>query len=239
MPHFSSVYVVSWLLIGMLISLSAIVWDQHRAIESLRRTSEAMREAHVELGNRLGTIQQQTCFDALTGLRNYQMFQAKLATLLRGCQPLALIYIDLDGLKAVNDRHGHPAGDRMIRTAVRAIRAAVRRRADLDNLFRRGTAADEFFLIVERCRIDIAVQRAEQILVSLRTLGLTGSIGVAEWDGLATQTCEQMECDAEQAMHCAKRDGRNCVRSCSVIEHTVPAAVPIAIPTEQTKRHAA
>ena len=106
-------------------------------------------------------------------------------------------------------------------------------------LFRRGTAADEFFLIVERCRIEIAVQRAEQILVSLRTLGLTASIGVAEWDGLATQTCEQMECDAEQAMHCAKLDGRNCVRSCSVIEHTVPAAVPVEISTEQTQRHAA
>ncbi len=234
--------VVDGCLIGAVSLLSGIVWQQRRQL-SLLQTDQLL------LANKLGTIEQQTCFDALTGLRNQRMFEAKVSTLLRGTEPFALIYVDLDGLKAVNDGQGHPAGDQWIRRAVKAIRSAVRRRADLDGLFRRGDAADEFWWVVERSRIHIAVQLAEQVLTALRSVSITASIGVVDWDGRSIQTCEQIELAAEQQMQRAKRDGRNCVRwTPDVIEHRAPAArppgympdaVPIEIEAERTQRHAA
>ena len=226
--------------------LSGIVWEQWRAMEALRDGWLADR---LIFANKLGTVEQQSCFDALTGLRNQRMFEARVWTLLRGTEPFALIYIDLDGLKAVNDGQGHPAGDQLIRRAVKAIRSAVRRRADLDGLFRRGDAADEFLWVIERSRISIAVQLAEQVLTALRSVSITASIGVVDWDGRSIQTCEQIELAAEQQMQRAKHGGRNCVRwSPDVIEHLVPAAVPqgqphdaipVEIEAERTQRHAA
>ena len=234
--------VVDGCLIGAVSLLGGIVWQQRQQL-SLLQSDQLL------LANKLGTIEQQTCFDALTGLRNQRMFEAKVSTLLRGTDPFALIYIDLDGLKAVNDGQGHPAGDQLIRRAVKAIRSAVRRRVDLDGLFRRGDAADEFWWVVERSRIDIAVQLAEQVLTALRSVSITASIGVVEWDGQSIQTCEQIELAAEQQMKRAKRDGWNCVRwSPDVSEHRAPAArppgympdaVPIEIEAERTQRHAA
>lgn len=230
------------LISGALVVLSGLTLRNHLALSR-------MKTERIELENRLGTIQQQTCFDALTGLRTQRMFEARVSTLLRGSEPFALIYIDLDGLKAVNDVRGHSAGDELIRLAVRAIRTAVRRRTDLENLFRRGTAADEFFWVVERSSITLAVQLAEQVLMTLRSVGLSASIGVAEWDGQTIQTCEQVELAAEQQMQRAKRDGRGCVRwNVEVIEHSVPAvlppgqtldAVPVAVEAERAERNAA
>ncbi len=238
--------VVDGCLAGALLFLSGIVWEQWRAMEALRKGWLADR---LMFANKLGTVEQQTCFDALTGLRNQRMFEARVSTLLRGTEPFTLIYIDLDGLKAVNDGQGHPAGDQLIRRAVKAIRSAVRRRADLDGLFRRGDAADEFWWVVERSRISIAVQLAEQVLTALRSVSITASIGVVEWDGQSIQTCDQFEFAAEQQMQRAKRDGRNCVRwTPDVIEHRAPAALPPArtldavpaeIVAERTPRHAA
>ena len=234
--------VVDGCLIGAVSLLSGIVWQQRRQL-SLLQTDQIL------LANKLGTVEQQTCFDALTGLRNQHMFEAKVSMLLRGTEPFALIYIDLDGLKTVTDRLGHPIGDQWIRRAVKAIRSAVRRRADLDGLFRRGDAADEFWWVVEKARIDIAVQLSAQVLTALRSVSITASIGVVEWDGRSIQTCEQIELAAEQQMQRAKRDGRNCVRwTPDVIEHRAPAArppgympdaVPIEIEAERTQRHAA
>ena len=234
--------VVDGCLIGAVSLLSGIVWQQRRQL-SLLQTDQIL------LANKLGTVEQQTCFDALTGLRNQHMFEAKVSMLLRGTEPFALIYIDLDGLKTVTDRLGHPIGDQWIRRAVKAIRSAVRRRADLGGLFRRGDAADEFWWVVEKARIDIAVQLSAQVLTALRSVSITASIGVFGWDGQSIHTCEQIELAAEQQMQRAKRDGRNCVRWASdVIEHHAPAArppgympdaVPIEIEAERTQRHAA
>ena len=233
-------------LIGAVSLLSGIVWQQLRTMDALRA---GWHDDRLNLENRLGTIQQQTCFDTLTGLRNRTMFEAKVSQLLRGVEPFALLYIDLDGLKAVNDSLGRRAGDRLIRMGVKAIRSAVRRRSDLDNLYRRGDDADEFFWIVEKARIDIAVQLPEQVMTALRSVSLSASIGVTEWDGQSIQACDQIELAAEQQMQRAKRDGRNCVRwTPDVIEHRAPAArplghtldaVPIEIDAERTQRHAA
>ncbi len=228
--------VVESCLIGAVSVLSGIVWRQRRAIESLQAD-------RLGIENRLGTIQQQTCVDALTGLRNQQMFEIRVSLLLRGKVPFALIYIDLDGLKAENDRRGHPAGDRMIRSAAKAIRSAVGRLYDLDSLFRRSNAADEFLWVLEGSPLSIGVDRAEQILTALQSIGLSASIGVMEWDAQTIASCVEIELAAEQQMQRAKREGRNRVCAQAVVEHTAPVAlphntqsVPEAIPNEVAER---
>jgi diguanylate cyclase (GGDEF)-like protein len=221
------------ILIGAVLYLSGIVWHQRRAIEALQADRLAIE-------NRLGTIQQQTCFDALTGLRNQQSFEIRVSSLLRGTAPFVLIYIDLDGLKAINDRLGHPFGDALIRSAVKAIRSAVNRQHDLDTLFRRSNAADEFLWILEGSRIDIGILRAQEILTALQFVGVSASIGVMEWDASPVATCvAAIELAAEQQMQRAKREGGNRVCAQAIAEHTVPAAlpsntesVPKAIPNE-------
>ena len=228
--------VVESCLIGAVSVLSGIVWQQRRAIEALQADRLAIE-------NRLGTIQQQTCVDALTGLRNQQMFEIRVSSLLRGKVPFALIYIDLDGLKAENDRRGHVAGDRMIRSAAKAIRSAVGRRHDLDSLFRRSNAADEFLWVLEGSPLRIGVDRAEHILTALQSIGLSASIGVMEWDAQTIASCVEIELAAEQQMQRAKREGRNRVCAQAVGEHTAPVAlphntqsVPEAIPNEVAAR---
>jgi diguanylate cyclase (GGDEF)-like protein len=224
--------VEGFVLIGAISYLSRIVWHQQRAIEALQAD-------RLVIGNRLGTIQQQTCFDALTGLRNQQMFEIRVSSLLRGTVPFVLIYIDLDGLKAVNERFGHPEGDRLIQSAVKAMRSAELRKHDIDTLFRRSTAADEFFWLLEGSRIKIGIERAEQILTQLQLVGVSASIGVMEWDAQKVASCVEIELAAEQQMQRAKREGRNRVCAQAVVEHTAPAAlpnntesVPKAIPNE-------
>jgi len=228
--------VVESCLIGAVSVLSSIVWQQRRAIEALQADRLAIE-------NRLGTIQQQTCVDALTGLRNQQMFEIRISALLRSKVPFALIYIDLDGLKAENDRRGHTAGDRMIRSAAKAIRSAVGRRYDLDSLFRRSTAADEFLWVLEGSPLSIGVDRAEQILTALQSIGVSASIGVMEWDAQTIASCVEIELAAEQQMQRAKREGRNRVCAQGVFEHMSPVAlpnntqsVPEAIPNELAAR---
>ena len=226
--------VVDCCLVGAIFYLSRIVWHQQRAIEALQADRLA-------IGNRLGTIQQQTCFDPLTGLRNQQMFEIRVSSLLRGTVPFVLIYIDLDGLKAVSDRLGHPAGDQLIQTAVKAMRSAEHRKHDLDTLFRRSRAADEFLWILEGARIETGIKRAEQILTQLQLVGVSASIGVMEWDAQKVASCVEIELAAEQQMQRAKREGGNRVCAQAIVDHMTPAAIPQstesafqAIPNEVT-----
>ena len=235
MMKVDALVVEGFILIGVVLYLGGIVWNQQRAIEALQAD-------RLVIGNRLGTIQQQTCFDALTGLRNQQMFEIRVSSLLRGTVPFVLIYIDLDGLKAVNDRLGHPAGDQLIQTAVKAMRSAEHRKHDLDTLFRRSRAADEFLWILEGARIETGIKRAEQILTELQCVAVSASIGVVEWDAQKVASCVEIELAAEQQMQRAKREGRNRVCAQAVVEHTAPAAlpnntesVPAAIPNEVTE----
>jgi diguanylate cyclase len=213
------VVVEGFILIGAVLYLSHILWHQQRAIESLHA-------ARLAIENRLGTIQQQTCFDALTGLRSQQMFEIRVSTLLRGTVPFVLIYVDLDGLKAVNDRCGHAAGDHLIRLAVKAMRSAVNRLYDLDTLFRRSTAADESLWILEGARIETGIKRAEQILTELKCVGVSASIGVMEWDAQKVASCVEIELAAEQQMQRAKREGGNRVCAQAIVDHMTPAAIP-------------
>ncbi len=197
---------------GALLCLSWIAWQQKQELDELRIQQ---RTQELASGNKLAMLEQLTCYDALTGLRNQRMFEDELAAMLRNRTPLALIYIDLDGLKQINTQRGHQVADKVIRSAAKAIRASLQRRTDRKHIYRRSTAADEFLVILERADLATGILLAEQILMSLRMLPTptTASIGVTEWNGHSHMTTDDLERAAELEMERAKADGRNCVRA--------------------------
>jgi diguanylate cyclase (GGDEF)-like protein len=127
-------------------------------------------------------------------------------------EPLSLLLIDLDHFKRVNDEHGHPTGDAVLRAFADTVRDCVR---GADVLFRRG--GEEFVLIMPTTDEQQATTVAERLRGRLDRAPLTvrgnlllvqtASIGVACWDG--GESAEALEERADLAMYEAKRHGRN------------------------------
>ena len=169
--------------------------------------------------NNLEQLQRLAITDPLTGLHNLAYFHDFLATqLARGARSgelTALLMLDLDHLKAINDNYGHPAGDAAIIAVAEAMRQSVR---ESDIAARYG--GDEFAIILPDSGREQALRAATRILrrvhsrevnVGDATLHLGVSIGVA--------STEQSPMDphalirtADRALYAAKEAGRNCIR---------------------------
>jgi diguanylate cyclase (GGDEF)-like protein len=165
--------------------------------------------------------------DALTGLPNRVLFGDRLLTAFQRARDgrpaaLALLAIDLDGFKGINDSLGHAAGDELlietagrIRAAVTAIEAASRAKSPWHSTIAR-MGGDEFTVLLDDLsEPDIAETVAEAIHVALRLDALrpdktkaTASIGVVHGDRRYTDV-DQMLRDADLAMYEAKSTGRN------------------------------
>jgi diguanylate cyclase (GGDEF)-like protein len=124
----------------------------------------------------------------------------------RSASPLSLLWMDLDHFKHVNDTHGHPVGDQVLRTFVERVRAATRR---VDILVRRG--GEEFVLLMPSTTTAQAKVIAERVrahaAVGAIRLEQTVSIGIATWDG--RESAESLQKRADEAMYFAKQSGRN------------------------------
>lgn len=154
--------------------------------------------------------------DALTGLANRFEFEARLRRAFAsvredGCVH-ALMCIDLDQFKLVNDACGHAAGDRLLREVAALFQGVTRSR---DTLARLG--GDEFGLLLEQCTVQQARRVAEQICERLenfrfvhdgRLFRVGASIGVAPFDGRWSSEAEAMQA-ADTACYAAKEAGRN------------------------------
>jgi len=161
-------------------------------------------------------IQELARYDSLTGLPNRHSFMDELnRALVRGARygrPFALMYIDLDRFKAVNDNLGHAAGDALLKTiSTRLLR--LLREADL--LARLG--GDEFVVLTESsCQVDtlskvasrVLGQICEPMLLEGRTVEISGSIGMAIYPNDGT-TAESLLKAADAAMYKAKDLGKN------------------------------
>jgi two-component system, cell cycle response regulator len=153
-------------------------------------------------------------FDPLTGLPNRLLFRDRLTQAVqridRRDRVVALIFIDLDGFKAVNDRYGHATGDRLLKAVAGRLCRVVRR---TDTVARLG--GDEFTIILEGLRHpDDAARVAEQVLLSLRqpfelgglAIELGASLGVAIASH-ATEVPDMLTHRADVAMYRAKASG--------------------------------
>jgi diguanylate cyclase (GGDEF)-like protein len=161
--------------------------------------------------------------DALTGLHNRRGFEVELRRQVleseRSERGAALIVIDLDNFKYVNDTLGHAAGDELLCRVAAALREALRRD---DALARLG--GDEFGVVVPGVDRGAAREVADKLLEAIRRDGAvvgsgrvthtTASIGVAPIDPAAACSAEQLMIDAELAMYAAKEAGRARVSVC-------------------------
>jgi len=157
--------------------------------------------------------------DTLTGLANRKAFNQRLLHLfdaLPGSRPSALLLLDLDRFKSVNDNHGHAAGDAMLRAVATAVQSCVR---GSDLAVRLG--GDEFAVLLERCPADVALRVAEDIRAGVEALRVPwqgqilsagASVGMAV---LAEEinTAEEWVAQADRACYDAKAAGRNRVHS--------------------------
>jgi diguanylate cyclase (GGDEF)-like protein len=154
--------------------------------------------------------------DVLTGLLNRGAFNQRLSALLERSRsddrPFALLMIDLDGFKGVNDNHGHHTGDRLLQIMAQRLAGSVR---EQDAVARIG--GDEFAVAMEGVSPGPVLERVVSQLLSALSqparcegieVAISASIGVALWpmDG---DDEEALLHSADRAMYAAKRRGRN------------------------------
>lgn len=149
--------------------------------------------------------------DSLTGCLNHRGFRERLdgeaAVVERARQPLALLHLDLDHFKRINDTFGHPAGDEVL-AAVGAELAGVARRSDV--VARVG--GEEFALLLPDTGVARAREVAERLRRAIRAIdhpaGATASIGVSCLPETARNQ-DELVATADRALYEAKRAGRN------------------------------
>jgi diguanylate cyclase (GGDEF)-like protein len=154
----------------------------------------------------------QATLDPLTGLLNRRALQAQLDSEVRRLKndqsPFAVVYIDLDAFKNVNDEHGHDIGDMVLTEAARRIEGVTR---DVDRAGRIG--GDEFALLlgssVTRSDAEAVARRLVETLERPFTVGgqsvaLSASMGIAL--AAVGRTPQQLLADADRAMYTVKRE---------------------------------
>lgn len=151
----------------------------------------------------LDLLARQAESDPLTGLRHHRKFEERLAASSPG--RTAIIALDVDQFKKINDEYGHQAGDHALVTLVEALTQALR--GD-DQLYRIG--GDEFAVIVDVNGIGEAFAIARRLLDAARIAGRTISVGAALH--LPGETGRETLLRADKALYEAKRSGRDTAR---------------------------
>ena len=155
--------------------------------------------------------------DPLTGLLNrrgmFDLLSQAIARVKRTRASLALLFIDLDGFKQINDTHGHEAGDAVLREVAARLQASIRQ---TDTAARLG--GDEFTVILENIKHGIpdANMLAQKILETLQhpiqldsvTATISASIGISMHHPNDERSADQLVSAADSAMYTAKRAGK-------------------------------
>ncbi len=158
-----------------------------------------------------------TIIDGLTDINNkrylMEFLDRELARSARYHRPLTLILFDIDLFKAVNDEHGHLAGDYVLRDLAACIRAVVRK----EELFARY-GGEEFAIVLPESTLEGAVHLAERIRLMIanrafdfenKTFRLTISLGIATTSGDSGLTPPDLIRQADEKLYQAKKAGRN------------------------------
>lgn len=181
--------------------------------EEMLGTVMVLRDASTERKH-AAELEYQATHDHLTGLLNRREFERRLSGLLAkaGSRPHAVMFLDLDQFKVVNDTCGHAAGDELIRSVGNALKQQLRAAHILARL-----GGDEFGVVLPECCIDDALRVAEDLREAVTVIRLpwdqrlltTGvSIGVVDVDVTQTSTWDIMKA-ADVACYMAKEKGRN------------------------------
>jgi len=205
--------------------LSGTMRDLVSSEAQVRRALQQMNE-HLEskVAERTAELNALLLRDVLTGLPNRRALMESLpeamARASRSAMPAALLFIDMDGFKAVNDTHGHEEGDELLRQFGARLATGVR----MTDLVAR-LAGDEFVVVLEMLASPgDAEDTAHKLLACIRepytlrttTVTVGASIGVALFAPDDKPDLDAWLARADHAMYAAKRGGKNAVRLAAV-----------------------
>ncbi|MEO8244992.1 MAG: GGDEF domain-containing protein [bacterium] len=158
------------------------------------------------------TAEAQALTDTLTGLGNRRALTLVLEAIFRSKAPFAIMHIDLDFFKAVNDSLGHAAGDHVLQAVAQTLQRETRRE---DTVARVG--GDEFIVILPGVTDVMRLKStASRIIAELsepheydgEACRISASIGIAISTTYQTPTADRMQADADEALYASKRAGR-------------------------------
>ncbi len=180
------------------------------------------------------SLRVQATHDALTGLLNrgrvLEVLLTEIARSERELRPLALLMVDLDRFKQVNDTGGHMAGDAVLREAARRMKAVTRH---YDSPGRYG--GEEFLIVLPGCSAQDARTQAERLREAVarepfaaagKLLAVTCSIGVSSRGACGAGDADRLIREADSALYAAKHEGRNRV---AAFDSEEPSAEGLAL----------
>ena len=140
-------------LVGLVLLFNVYTIYQQLLIHRIQKQLTEQMEAMTKMEVRTEEVYKLAALDALTGLYNRRSGEQRLASEIlraeRTGRPLTILVMDLDGLKSMNDKHGHAAGDELIRTFAQCLNRAIRG-SDLAVRF----GGDEFLVLLPDCKLD-------------------------------------------------------------------------------------
>lgn len=204
--------------------LAPLIEGVNRMASQVAMNQEEMRqridEATRELNRQKQDAERVARSDPLTALNNrrafFELAERDLRRSLRYEFSVALILLDLDHFKAINDEHGHPAGDAVL---VHLADTLIRTMREVDVIGRLG--GEEFAILMPDTSLEAALQAAERLRQAIelqsveyeaRRVAITASFGVSVYLG-ETDTVHDLFTRADRALYLAKRLGRNRVEA--------------------------
>jgi diguanylate cyclase (GGDEF)-like protein len=172
--------------------------DRTRAADDRARAAEDRRHARIDL--------RRAYLDDLTGVYTRTLglmtLEHEIERAHRAGQPFVLAFVDVDGLKQVNDERGHAAGDALLRAVAAEVRSKLR---SYDLIVRVG--GDEFICAFGNTTLEAAAQRVREISAGLEQAGVDGSISVGLAQLRPGETLEDLTARGDTELYRVKRAG--------------------------------
>ncbi|WP_348249066.1 CHASE2 domain-containing protein [Leptolyngbya sp. GB1-A1] len=184
--------------------------------EELRRTAAELVQSNAELQQAKEDLTRLAFYDLLTGLANRKLLQERLSSALTWANPnqmVAVLFLDLDGFKQINDTYGHHIGDLLLRTVAQRLLGCLR---SSDTVARLG--GDEFVVVLPGipsisdviCVADkILLTLSQKIVLQGELLSISTSVGISLYP-IDSITPSDLLKQADAAMYRAKQRGKNC-----------------------------
>jgi diguanylate cyclase (GGDEF)-like protein len=169
--------------------------------------------------------EEQAFTDTLTGLKNRRALDCVLSRMKTNFMPFALLHLDLDFFKSVNDTHGHAAGDRVLQRVAQVLSEDTR---EEDLVARVG--GDEFILVfcgafdeahLMKTALRIINHLEQPVSVGETVCHISGSVGITATEFYDVIDETRMLHDADTALYVSKRNGRGCVTVFSPLIHGI------------------
>lgn len=233
-----TVTVMTLLIIGS--SISAALAD--KKLQHKDRDLQRVNSLLSQLDQARMSLQQVAHYDPLTNLINRrgfnQVFAEKLIEKTNETGMLAVLFLDIDHFKRINDSLGHDAGDELLKVLAGHIKSSIRSHEDVVARF----GGDEFCLLIDLHDRDEARQLAQRIMLKMkepielagRRMVMTTSIGISMFpeDGM---TCEELLKNADLALYQSKGSGRN---SLNFFSANLKTRATLELQLEEELRHA-